>query len=150
MKLFSLKKKFPVLLEAIFKVFHHFFHAFSFSAMHFHHCFLVGFILFIDCIILSHHVPLPWLLFCCFLSGTSFLCSCFASAMNLSKLFLLSGVFLPYTPFWHFAQPGFIKASVGARSSSLKVAGPPTEVRNGDLAHPFIWITQYSAKSTSL
>ena len=44
---------------------------------------------------------------------------------------------LPYTPSRHLAQPAFIKASLGAGSSFLKVAGPPTEVRNTDLAHLF-------------
>ena len=44
--------------------------------------------------------------------------------------FYLWVFFLPYTLSQHLAQPAFIKASLGAGSSSLKVAGPPTEVRN--------------------
>ena len=46
--------------------------------------------------------------------------------------------FLPYTPSQYLAQPAFIKVSLGAASSSLKVAGPPTEVRNTDAAHLFV------------
>ena len=57
--------------------------------------------------------------------------------------------FLPYIPSPHLAQPAFIKASLGPGSSSLKVAGPPTKVRNIDAAYLFVWITQCSAKGIS-
>ena len=52
--------------------------------------------------------------------------------MDLREIFffLPLGVFLPYTLSQHLAQPAFIKASLGAGSSSMKVAGPLTEVRN--------------------
>ena len=46
--------------------------------------------------------------------------------------------FLPYASSQHLAQPAFIKASLGAASSSLKVAGPPIEVSNTDPAHLFV------------
>ena len=36
--------------------------------------------------------------------------------------------FLPYMPSRHLAQPVFLKASIEAGSSSLKVAGPPTAI----------------------
>ena len=36
--------------------------------------------------------------------------------------------------------------SLGVGSSSLKVAGPPNEVRNTVPVHLFVWITQCSAK----
>ena len=61
------------------------------------------------------------------LSG-SFCYSFTTSATDLREHFLLSGIFLPYTPFRYLAQHAFIKASLGAGSSSLKVAGPSTEV----------------------
>ena len=54
--------------------------------------------------------------------------------------------FLPCTPSQHLEQPAFIKASLGAGSSSLKVAECLTEVRNTDSAHLFVWITQCSVK----
>ena len=46
-------------------------------------------------------------------------------------------------------QPAFIKTSLATSSSALKVPRPPTEVRNRDPAHLFVWITQYSAKGIS-
>ena len=39
------------------------------------------------------------------------------------------------------AQPAFIKASLGASSSSLKFAGLHTDPRNTDPAHLFVWFT---------
>ena len=39
------------------------------------------------------------------------------------------------------AQPGFIKAFLGAGSYSLKFAGLHTDPRNTDLAHLFVWFT---------
>ena len=78
-----------------------------------------------------HQLSLSWLFF---LSGTSFLCYCTANATYLRKLFLLSGVFYLtlFPDIWHngmLHQPAFIKASLEASSSSLKVAEPLTEVR---------------------
>ena len=60
-----------------------------------------------------------------------FLCCCTESATDLR-------LFLSYTSSRHLTQPAFIKASLEAGSSSLKVAGPPTEVRNTDPANVFI------------
>ena len=54
--------------------------------------------------------------------------------------------FLPYTPSHHLAQPAFIKASLGAGSSSLKVARP----RNTDPTLPICLLeSQSSAKGIS-
>ena len=48
--------------------------------------------------------------------------------------------FLPYAPSLTFlTQPVFIKASLGARSSSLKFAELHTDPRNTDPAHLFVW-----------
>ena len=74
------------------------------------------------------------------------LCCCTAGATDLKELFLLPGVFyLTLLPdIWHngmLHQPAFIKASLRAGSSSLNVAGPPTEVQNTDPAHLLVWIT---------
>ena len=80
---------------------------------------------------------LPWLLLIALLFHHIFT----TSATVLSGHFL-PRCFLPYAPSQHLAQPAFIKASLGAGSSSLKVAGPPTEVWNIDPAHLFVWITQ--------
>ena len=65
------------------------------------------------------------------------------------RAFLTLKRFLSHTPSEHLAQLAFIKASLGASSSSLKVAGPPTEVRNIDPVHLFVWITQCSVKGIS-
>ena len=48
--------------------------------------------------------------------------------LRIWESFSNSQVFLPYTLFQYLAQPAFIKASLGTCSSSLKVAGSPTEV----------------------
>ena len=71
-----------------------------------------------------------------------------AIATDLRVLFTLR-CFLPYTLSRHLAQPNFTKASLGAGSSPLKVAGPPTEVWNTDPADLFVWITQCSPKVIS-
>ena len=69
-------------------------------------------------------------------------CKCY----GFERAFFTVRRFLPYTPSQHLAQPAFIKASLGVGSSSLKVARPPTEVWNTDLANLYVWITQCSAK----
>ena len=58
------------------------------------------------------------------------------------------GIFYPQEFFTLRSFPTF-PASLGARSSSLKVAGPPTEVWNTHPAHLFVWIKQCSAKGIS-
>ena len=68
---------------------------------------------------------------------------------RFERAFLILRRFLPYTPSRHLAQPSFIKAFLGAGSSSLKVPGPPTNVRNTHPAHLFVWITQCSPKGIS-
>ena len=45
---------------------------------------------------------------------------------GFERAFFTHKRFLPYTPSRHLAQPAFIKASMRAGSSSLKVAGPLT------------------------
>ena len=57
---------------------------------------------------------------------------------RFERAFLTLRRFLPYIPSRHLAQPSFIKAFLGAGSSSLKVAGPPTKVRNTHPAHLFV------------
>ena len=72
-----------------------------------------------------------------FLSGTSFLCCCTASATDLRELFSLSGVLtLPFFP--TFETTCFYRGFPGAGSFALKVAGSPTKVRNTDQAHLFV------------
>ena len=63
------------------------------------------------------------------------------------RTFFILKRFLTYILSQHLAQPAFIMASLGAGTSSMKVAGPPTEVRNTDPAHIFVWTTYCSAKS---
>ena len=50
--------------------------------------------------------------------------------------------FLPYAPSPTFlTKPAFIKASLGASSSSLKFAGLHTDLQNTDPGHLFVWFT---------
>ena len=113
-------------------IFHHAFVSFSFHFFRWFHCWLHLF---------------SWLFLNC-LWSTSFLCCCIVSATDLRECFLLSVIF------YFKLLPAFIKASLGPAvllwrlqvfprtgSSVLKV-----EVRNTDLAHRFVWITQCSAK----
>ena len=71
-----------------------------------------------------------------------FLCWCTASAAGLRELFY-SQAFFTLHSFPSFGTAYFIKAPMGDDSSSLKVAGPPTEVQNTNSAH------QCSAKGIS-
>ena len=113
----------------------------------FHHCSCVFIsplycfsgVFIVDWICSFHQLSLPWL------SGTSFLCCCTASATDLRDLFLL-WCFLRYTPSRHLGEPAFIKAFLGADSSSLMVRGTPTEVRQTDPTHLFVWITVLSKR----
>ena len=124
-----------------------------FQMSSFHHWFLLLFLgVFIVHVTVSSGVfisPLILLLFfkCfhftnflyrdCFLSGTSFLCCCTASATDLRELFSLSGVFtLHFFP--RFGTTSFYQGFPGAGSFALKVAGSPTKVRNTDQAHLFV------------
>ena len=65
----------------------------------FHHCFLAAFIA--DCIFSCHQLSLPWLIFCCFLSGSLFLCCCTQSGTDLRELSLPSGVFYLTVQYCH-------------------------------------------------
>ena len=59
--------------------------------------------------------------------------------MVLSGHFLPTGGFLPYAPSPYFlSQPAFIKATLGAGSSSLKFAGRYGDPRNTDPTHLFV------------
>ena len=148
MKLFSSKLKKPLLfLGEPFRVFHHCFCRCFHFTIDFYYCFQVFSLLiaFVHFITVSSGVfisPLILLLFSflcfhfsnflycdCFLSGTSFLCCCTASATDLREFFLLSGVFyLTLLPdICHNLL--FYQGFPGAGSSTLKVvAGPLTEV----------------------
>ena len=97
----------------------------------------------LDNLILLYYWPPPALsstltTFDCFTFPSHFYHECY----GFEWAFFTHRCFLPYAPSQHLAQPAFIKASLGAGSSSLKVAGPPTEVWNIDPAHLFVWITQ--------
>ena len=70
------------------------------------------------------------------------LCWCTASAAGLRELFY-SQAFFTLHSFPTFGTAYFIKALMGDDSSSLKVAGAPTEVQNTNSAH------QCSAKGIS-
>ena len=75
---------------------------------------------------------------------------------NHSKIFFLLALqwaffthmcFSPYAPLpTFFTQPAFINASLGAGSSSLKFAGPPTEVRNTEQIQPTCLFESYSVQ----
>ena len=73
-----------------------------------------------------------------------------ASATDVRELSVLSGVYYLTLCSRHLTQPAFIKASLGASSSPLKVAGPPTEVQNTDPAHLFVLITMFSKRCKSV
>ena len=62
-----------------------------------------------------------------------------ANATVLSGHFLPTGVF--YLTLLTNILPAFIKASLGAGSSSLNFAGLHTDPRNTDPAHLFVWFT---------
>ena len=66
-----------------------------------------------------------------------FLCSCTGSATDLRVLLLLLDVFylILFFDIWHKL---LLSRPLGAGNSSLKVAGPPVEVRNIDWTHLFV------------
>ena len=141
MELSSPKLKKLLFLGEPLRVFHHcFFRGFHFSPLIFTTVFrvfslLIAFFmsptLLLFCQVLRSCVVVPWVL------------------RIWEGSFLILRRFLPYTPSRHLAQPSFIKAFLGAGSSSLKVPGPPTNVRNTHPAHLFVWITQCSPKGIS-
>ena len=64
--------------------------------------------------------------------------------------FFYSQAFFTLYFFSTFGTTCFYEVFPGASSSTLKVvAGPPTGVRNTDLPHLFVWITQCLAKGIS-
>ena len=67
---------------------------------------------------------------------------CFCFCYGFEWAFFTHRHFLPYSPSPHLLiQPAFIKASLGAGSSSLKFAGHHADPRNTDPSHLFIWFT---------
>ena len=131
----------------------------------FHHWFLLFFlgVFIVDCICSIDHC-----FFRCFYLTTVFECfhfndfllrDCFfvryfafelldKSATDL-RSFFYSQAFFTLHSFATFGTTCLYQSFPGASSSVLKVAGPPTEVRNTDPAHLFVWITQCSAKDIS-
>ena len=67
-----------------------------------------------------------------------FLCCCTSTATNLGEHFLLSGTFFTLHSFLTFGTTCFYQGFPGGSSSSLKIAGPPSEFRNTDPAHLFV------------
>ena len=82
-----------------------------------------------------------------FFTFFGYFCVALPGVLRIWECFFYFRRVLPYTLFRHLAQTAFIKTSLGAGNSSLKVAGPPVEVRNIDWTHLFVWITQCSAFS---
>ena len=92
--------------------------------------FLLPFLLFLVLLLLHHN--------CYEFQRTFFTLSCFS----------------PYIPFLQLlyvaTQPTLIKVFLGAKCSSLKVAGPPFAVQNTGPAPLFVWITQCLPKDIFL
>ena len=82
-----------------------------------------------------HQLSLPWqfVFFVRYFVFVLLYCECY----GFKRAFFTVTRFLRYMPSRHLAQPVFLKASTEAGSSSLKVAGPPTEVWNTGSVHPF-------------
>ena len=77
------------------------------------------------------------------LSSTLATFNCFTLPSTTSAT-VLSGRFLPTGIFYlrtFLPQPAFIKASRGAGSSSMKLAGLYADPKNTDPAHLFVWLT---------
>ena len=138
-----------------------FFQVFSLFTTDFYDWFLGVFI--INCFGSCYQLSLPWLFFCCFFIRYFVFCIVAPRVLRIWGSFSHFQVFFILRSFCIFAtvprvlriwesflysqaQPAFIKASFRAGSSSLKATGPPTEVRNTDSAHLYVWITQCSAK----
>ena len=90
-------------------------------------------------IILSAQPIVEWF---AILSFSTFLLSSYREGYRFEWAFFTHRCFLPYTPSPTFlTQPAFIKAFMGAGSSSLKFAWLHTDPRNTDPAHLFVWFT---------
>ena len=149
-------------------VFHHcFIRCFHFTT-DFYYCFSGVF--FVDCICSFHQLFLPWLFFiryfvfvvlyrehygferAFFYSQAFFVLNSFPTfatvpqVLLIWKSFFYSQAFFTFYLSWHLAQSAFMKASLGAASTSLKAAVPPIEVRNTDRGYLFVWITQCLTK----
>ena len=96
-----------------------------------------------------------FLLLIAFVHVTNFLylqllhfCVVVLRALQIWEGFFYSQAFLSYTPSRHLAQPTFIETSLGADSSSLKVARLPTEVWNTDPAQSKFYLSVKVLKNT--
>ena len=125
----------------------------------FHHCFFRCFIspLIINIVFGCFHCWLHWftsLFLLChdfFLSGTSFL-SCYTmKATDLTVFYSQSFFTLHSFPtFGVISMTCFYQDFPGHKQFCFEgYRRPPTEVRNRNPAHLFVWITQYSAKGIS-
>lgn len=74
-------------------------------------------------------------------------CCCTTSATDMREHFILLGVFYLIHHLEALPQLTFIKVSLAAGSSSLKVAVLPTLAQNTDSAHMFVWFAQCSANT---
>ena len=115
-----------------------------------HHCFFRCFyfttVLTIVFPVFSfHQLLLPCLFFVMYFVFVLLYCECY----GFGRAFFYSQAIFTLHSFLTFGSTCFYQGFLGAGSSTLKIAGPPTEVRNTDPAHLFIWITQCSAKGIS-
>ena len=108
------------------RVFHLFFSdVFIFLCFHF---FMFSFLQMFSSVTIVNSI------FSLFVTVSQVLCFCVVVLRVLwiwESVFLLSGIFLPYTPYW------FYQGFHGASSSFLKVAGLPTDARNKYPTHLF-------------
>ena len=162
MKLFNFKlKKLLFFLGERLRVFHQF----ILRCFHFHINFTIFYVcfhywlhlftsLFLQ-VFLFHH----WVYYCfssVFISPTFFtvalfcqlLCFCAVvpPMLRIWESFFYSKVFFTIHSFRTFDTTCFYQGIPGAGNSAMNIAGLPTEVRNTDPVHLFVWITQCSAK----
>ena len=128
MKLFKLKNS--CFFRRTLRVFHHcFFGCLHFLMFSFLQMFSGVFI--VDCIYLLHYSSLLLLL---------------PRLLRIWKSVFYSDVVFTLHLFSTFGTTCFYQGFPGADGSALKVTGVPTEVRNTDSTHLFVWIGQCSAK----
>ena len=95
----------------------------------------------IDCIFSLH----------CFFTFCEVLrfCAVVSKVLRIWESFFYSQAFFALHPFSTFGPTCFYQGFPEAGSTALKIAGPPTEVRNTDPAHLLVRIIQFSAKGIS-
>ena len=149
--MFSFFTWFSPLFFGCFNCWLHFFMSPTFFTLTaFLHCFFVRYFVFVLLCCKCYRFETAFVTLRRFLSYTSSphllqYWGCYGS----DRAFFILRCFLPYTRLQHLAQSAFIKASLGAGSSSLKVTGSPTEVQNTDPIHLLVYITQCSVKIIS-